>query len=275
MGATWWGDFTLPDDGTWHRWAIGPARLWVRRFPEEWQIAFAPGHDPVAEDLEVGIPSPDAGPPPDAERTRFALHRAEARLRVGPRSPDRPVIVRATTPFFVPPGEEATIYVSTPVWVHLEVTHALVELLDRESYRPSDTWFGPSPRSGELCYASATAARLRLRKLPIRPHRAVTVVKVRNRAGSPLALDRIRMPMPSVSLYGSDTGTLWTETVTLERSEDGELADIHLGRGAPAEAGEAARLAPPRQGGDKRTRLPSFVDLLRLKGVLSHDRMVG
>jgi hypothetical protein len=261
VNPTWWGEFEIADDGKWHRWQVGPAVVRVQHRPGEWQIAVRPGDDPVSEELVVNEIL-DAEPDDGAVPVRFARHRSGTGLQLVPLTTDRPVIVRSSQPFQVPPGEETTIYVSTPLRIGFEAGRGKLRLLEEALFRPSDTWFGPSPREGELCYASTTAARLSLENLPIRPHRAVTVVQIRNRATTLLPLERIRLPMPQLSLYGSREGWLWTETVTLERRAADELAEIRLARGAPEQAGECQRVAGPRQATERGALIRSFGGLL-------------
>ena len=95
--------------------------------------------------------------------------------------------------------------------------------------RPSDTWFGPSTLEGELCYESKTAVRFNLDNVPRRPHRAISVVRIRNRTDTQLSLERLKIPLPNLSLFGTEDGQLWTESITLERDEDGENATVKLG----------------------------------------------
>ena len=52
------------------------------------------------------------------------------------------------------------IYVSTPLWVRVDVHDPPQFLQEIPVIRPSDTWFGPSTREGELGYAGRTHGRL-------------------------------------------------------------------------------------------------------------------
>jgi hypothetical protein len=136
--------------------------LWMSR--EEWdetQAAEARGGD-------TGCP--------DARRRvieRFVFNQQpEARCACRPMLADRPVVVRARQSVFIPPGEEAMLYLSTPVWVSIDLGEPARALREIPVLRLSDTWFGPSTREGELCYAARTHARNHLDQVPRRPHRA-------------------------------------------------------------------------------------------------------
>jgi len=166
-------------------------------------------------------------------------------------------------PLFVPKGEETTLFVSTPLWLRLEV-EKLGQLLEVPSQQLSDTWFGPSTLVGELCYASHAAVGVDLKDVTFEPHRAVTPLRVRNLADSPLHLERIKLPVRYLAVYKSgkpSDSRLWTQTVTLEREADGDLAGLQLGKGAPREAGKTERLSAPRQRADKNLVVRAFSKL--------------
>ena len=90
------------------------------------------------------------------------------------------------------------------------------------------------------------------------PHRAVSVVRIRNNGESELALDRIRLPSPYLSLFASPDGQLWTEAVTLEREEDGQRATVDLARSPPAEIGHTELIAGPRERMEKGLLMRTF-----------------
>ncbi len=263
MDRQWWGKYDLEADRE-YRWRIGPLTFWLLRSPTQWRINVEPSGDPLDDRLEVEVPA-DEPAPQGAEVRRFGF-KSSPPIEIRPIAADRPIIINSETPFLVPPGEEATIFVSTPVWVQFHLGRGNLPLLDIPCYRPSDTWFGPSTRSGELCYAARTGARLNLPHLPVRPHRAVSVVTIRNRAKTALPLERIRLPLPHLSLYGSADGQLWTDQLTLEREEDGEMARVSLSRGGPKQAVDATKIAEPRLKHDKGQLLRSFGGLIGLSG---------
>ena len=169
--AAWWGDYTL-DLGHPLTWEIGRQRIQVVRLAHEWQV--------VCEKLEQEIDEwhfePDARPLDDSlPRHRVVFRETHPNLHVAPRLADRPVVSRPSLPFSVPPGEQATLFLSSPLWAHLQVHDPLVSLHEVALQRPSDTWFGPTTGdTGEYCYASRTQGRLALEDVPRRMYRAIT-----------------------------------------------------------------------------------------------------
>lgn len=244
----WWGPVRIEESET-RRWRIGPRSLWLTRKPDEIAVAHCASDDPLDRSLERGVPV-EGDVPETADRLRFAVRSADRMLELVPALADRPAVVRPDAPLAIPAQEEVTLYVHSPVWLVLRLArageraaHVLVEV---PSWRPSDTWFGPNTLRGELAYALATTARFSLGDDAGHPHRATTPIRVRNREDEPLQLERLKVPLPHLTLYASRTG-LWTTSLTVDHEGDEERTTLALGSGVPSEAGpEATRLAPAR-----------------------------
>lgn len=257
----WWraGRYEIGQGVCFH---IGPLGLWARRLAKEWRVAVMVGDDPLASGFEI-TPSTSEAPPEPFNLRRYGFHTSPDLIRLRPLLADRSLVVGPEEPFYLPPGEETTVYVSMPVWVVVEVGGPHTPLLETPSHRLSDTWFGATTRDGELCYALRTSARLSLDSLPIRPHRAIAVTRIHNRATTVLEVDRFTLPAPYMSLFVDGSGTLWTEPVDLVREHDGTHADVRLARGAPAEAAATTRLGGPRREGGSNLLQRAFGGLIR------------
>lgn len=250
LDPRWWGAVTLPVGGV-ARWRAGPSTVHAERRAADWRLWFEPGPDAYAVVAERPRRTHDDAPegPPSA---RFSFAETPDTVTVKPALADRPVIVRPESTLSLPPGERVTMYVGAPVWMALKAEvrrtrrgrkeAAPVVLTEWPTFRPSDTWFGPSTREGELCYAIRTSARLEVADLPLRPHRAVTPVTIENQGATTLVVDRIAVPMPFLALYADRHGRLWSDTVTWTRQADGDTI-VKIAAGAPA---SAERLADPR-----------------------------
>lgn len=258
--SQWWGQNEFTGDQV-RRWKIGPSSIWVERREFEWrlhQLERAEGGD---TEIEVATICAADEIDPDAKLDRFAVNSRGMSLSVSPMLADRPVVVRPESPLYVPSGEDVTLYVSTPIWLKFETASPSRLLAERPAQRPSDTWFGPSTLVGELCYASRTSGRLKLADLPRRPHRAITPMRIRNLAKDALLLQRVKVPVQYLTLYHSRAGGLWTQTATVLREQDGDLAALQLGRRAPSEAAGARQVTPPRQKAESHLALRAFTRL--------------
>lgn len=255
----WWGDLRLAVDET-ARWHIGPLELAVRRGRREWQLAW--GWDPERSEAEDWEAERDAELPEHlAHHQRFVVGQTGERVAVRPTLADRPVVSLPRVPVHLLPEREATLYVGSPIWVRIEVGEPGVTLTELPTRRTSDTWFGGSTREGELCYATQTRARLQTENLPVLSRSAVTAVQIRNQAASPLAVERLKLPVPLLSLYCDDQGRLWTEGVSLTRSEESQMASLDIGDGPPAQAVGAELLTQPRSSTEPKLWIRAFSSL--------------
>jgi len=246
----WWGSVTLPIGGV-ARWRAGPSTVFAQRRASDWRLWHETEPDETAVAAELARQVED-DPPEAAPTARFSFAETPDTITVSPALADRPIIVRPESSLSIPPGERVTLYVSSPVWMALQVDVRRPKrgskgpspsvLTELPSFRPSDTWFGPSTREGELCYAVRTAARSDVADLPLRPHRAVTPVTVQNQAATPLDVARIEAPMPFLSLYADRGGRLWTDGVLFTREPDDDTS-VRVTAAAPA---GGKRLAEPR-----------------------------
>jgi hypothetical protein len=246
----WWRPRTVPDGHTLDC-RLGPLTMQIFRAQGEWQLAVQPGEEtdaPTTAALDLREGGIGAEIDPDHVQ-RFIFGSTSGVLRLVPLLADRSVVIRPRQSVFLPSGEETTMFLSSPLSLRIEVGEPAVVLREVPMLRLPDTWFGPSTREGELCYSGKTSARHTLADVPRRPHRAITPLRIRNEASSPLPLDRISLPVPVLSVYGAADGSLWTEMVTMIRGSDTDMAALRIEAGPPALSGDDTHLisAPRRE----------------------------
>jgi hypothetical protein len=244
----WWGSFPIRENEE-RYWRIGPLSLWISRSESEWRIVHERSEDPLDSRLVVCASDAPASPSDGSDLNRYGFRRTSESVQLAAALADRPLVVSTEVPFYLPPSEQTTLFISAPLWIKILVANPGKELQELPLYRPSDTWFGPSTLEGELAYAARTSARLNLDALPVRPQRAICAVRVINGGGSQLRLAKLKLPMPQLSLFETSDHRLWTEQVTLEREGDGEMASIRFGAAAPSSARGAKRIFAPRSKG--------------------------
>lgn len=254
----WWGSFSL-EESTGGKWHIGPSTLWVYRSSRDWRVVHRPSTDPVTADpmaqrSDATVPLGEGAmtdvldsDEKDLITNRFSVRRTEETLVLRPALADRPVVARPEHPLSVLPDEAVTLYLSTPLWVRIELAESGRRLTEVPSHRMSDTWFGASTREGTVCYATRTVGRLRLDRIPRRLHRALTPLEVRNTATESLALERVQLPAPHLSVYRTPDDVLWTEAITMTHRESDEGATVQIKSGPPAEVEQAEQVQEPRE----------------------------
>jgi hypothetical protein len=252
----WWGRSSLDIDQA-GCWIIGPTTLWANRTAHDWRFLYMSTGDAMQYEHDVEVPASidhwheleeQAVTDPSLTLHRHTFRSTAAELTIEPILADRAVVVRPEHPLSIPAGEDVVLYLSIPLWIRVRTGDTVLE--DIPSHRPSDTWFGPSPREGELCYATLTAGRLTLAKLPMRAHRAVTPLTIRNEAADAFPLERVHVPAPYLALYESDSGIrdhLWTQGLTLVRNKANGTAEVRIQSGPPKGTSATTELSAPRR----------------------------
>ncbi len=226
------------------RFTLGPLSLVLGHGEDEWALKLESSEESAGNvDNTVLTVSKDL---PEEADERFVHAGDSDQVVLSPRLADRPVVIRPRQPVFLLGGQQITLYLSTPVWLRVEVSDPPVLLKEFPVMGLSDTWFGPSTREGELCYAGRTQARHKLAELPQRPHRAITPMTIHNESGKPVPLEKISLPVPMLSLYGADDGSLWTQRVTLTLEEQSDQARVKVDSSLPEVQRKLDRLAGPR-----------------------------
>lgn len=268
--APWWGRYDLAE-GQAGRWGLGPSTFWIYHAPREWRVLHQQDESRWADATVPTVPLPDdearrlvTEPPTGASVQRYSFSQVAATVHLRPMLADLPIVIRPETPLYVLPKEAVTLYVSTPLWVAIDVGEPAVTLQVTPALRPPDTWFGPSTQEGEFCYAIRTAARLKQEDLLVRRYRAITPVQVHNRSAEVFLLERLQLPVQHLALYESRDHVLWSQAVKVERNPDGVMASVHIERGAPKEVVDAQEAAGPRQAPPSSTLLRRFASLFSI-----------
>lgn len=258
--GTWWGEHEV-DIGEAGRFRVGPLRTWLERHNCEWRLVHTRGEVRDDPTVEVICPYPIGEEPPNGEEprpedapiSRMLAESPGKKLRIVPVLADRPVITRPDGSGRVLAGTEVDLFVSTPLWFRIEAIPDDEQgprvLFEQAIVRPSDTWFGATTRDGELCYSSRTPATLEAEELPNLPSRAITRLTISNPSSDDLDLLRFALPAPNLSLWldrnRPELG-LFTSSVLLVRSGDGETTRVEIQHRAPRHLGEPERIASPR-----------------------------
>ncbi len=256
--SVWWGKFSF-EVGQSRHWRVGTCEFAVVRQSQDWRIAYR--HTDMEWEAETDALSVDGETLEIfADWARFLSRETENQLVLTPRTMDRPLISRPEHPFQLRPRQEVTIYVSSPVNVVIEADGDSNPLVEFPAVRLSDTWFGPSTREGELCYAAKTMARTALDAAKRQTHRATTALKIVNRAAEPLLVEKISIPLPLLGIYDAQ-GDLWTNQLSMIRETDDAFAELEIGSRPPAEAGDCRSLAKPRIDSERSLLVRAFGSL--------------
>jgi hypothetical protein len=245
--SSWWGRHSI-DANRALLWQIGPLQLWMQNRGSQIRMIWTHGPDWLDPRVRT-VPAGGTDVPPVHAEEVTCIFGATGNDEVifSPTLPNRSVVTRMAKPMRVMPGEETTLYVLSPLWLRIETANSNRLLHELPIFRFSDTWFGPMSSAGDLCYSSTSAAFLDLREVPLRLHCVISAVRIRNLGNDYLPLERVNIPLPRLSLFFSPRTGFWTDSITLERKDNTEMASIRLERQPPADANPSQFIIGPRQ----------------------------
>ena len=227
------------DIGCTHHWVLGGLDLSITRLKSEWEINYSyfnSENSDIADSIwhrepEVHLNTEAVNAPQN--HIRVACRQTADKLLLTPRMADRSLVSRPWDMLQILPGEEVTLFIGALLWLRIEFGERRDHAVDIPLRRISDTWFGPSPREGELCYASRTHAFTDQSQLINRPYRALLPVQIQNQDESHLILERINLPVPYLNLYRDKFGTFWAQGLTLTREMDRNNVRVEVDESAP------------------------------------------
>lgn len=213
-----WGDHSVSTEDR-LQCQLENLQIVIMRDQQQWMLAHRYTEE-ESDNLSVSEAETPEDWPQDSW-SRFVFAATTGKLEIRPALPDRSIVSRPISPFSLQPEETTEIFITTPLWAQIRVHDSATLLKELPTIPLSDTWFGPSTMSGELCYAMATRARLSLNERQRLAYRAITQVNLNNQTDAPLVVERINLPAPYLTLYRDAAGDYLTESIALMKTKDG------------------------------------------------------
>ncbi len=238
---------------------IGSLSLYFKRQQQQWLLAYERAN--AVSDRELFSSSAMLCMPEQLKAERYIFRQSTAAFCLTPVLLDRPVVVKTLQPVHIPPGEQTTLYISSPLSVRVSLQQPEYLLQEIAVIRLSDTWFGPSTQLGELCYADKTQARYNKEEVPLRPHRAITPVMIQNSSKQILSLSKISIPVPYLAVYSADDGNLWTDPITLLHESPQSLTRFKTGTLSAHDASGVTLISSARAVPEKHNLIRAFTHI--------------
>ena len=251
----WWGRFQL-EVGQMGLWQVGSTNFSINHLAQEWRIAYSVGRDHLSNDLSVQIPLISDESQVSEKLRRYMFSQTSNTLILTPVLANRSLVVRPETPCSVREGQRITLYVTTPLWIRVQIEESSTPLHEIPSLCLSDTWFGDNTLIGELCYSGPLAGRLSLEMAQRRPYRVLSPLQVYNNSPKPLLIERVKLPLEYLDVYAAKDNFLWTQAITLIQEKDS--TKLSLDRDHPQEMGEAEKISEARQQASKNLIVRAF-----------------
>lgn len=242
----WWGEYEFAIHQT-YAWRFGSLYFRLIRNEKEWRIEYYRPNNQHESQQDWQKLNPDELFPGAIQFERYVFNQTNEKFFLMPRLADRSVVIKPLQPIYIPVGQVATLFISTPLWVCGIVDQQRAPLFDFPVIRPKDTWFGPSKMQGQLCYATPVDGSIDLNFLKPRAFRAVTPIHFYNDSNSQMRLERINVPVHSLPLFHSEgTGRLWTSEIKVFQDSIARPPRIRIESRTPPMAGEVTFIQPAR-----------------------------
>jgi len=211
----WFGQYSFELNQTMH-FNFGTLELWITRKTKEWVLQHI--HHNTSEEVEQVQINLTAQLPAQADCIKRVVTTNESNtLTIMPLLADRALVSRPTISTVIAQGEVVNLFVTCTCWCHVTIAGSEITLMDLPIKHYSDTWFGPNPREGELCYASKTNASLDIEGYITKPYRAKIPIKIVNRLGEAFCLERLNIPVPYLDIFVDPQNQLWGQGLTFIR----------------------------------------------------------
>jgi len=232
------------ESGQVYRTSIGSLCLWVRRVEDEIQVA----EQRITECMlgaSHALQVFDGPPPGDLSWGRWIVGAKARPLLLVPQLPDRGCVVRTESTLKIPPGQEATFFVSIPIWVELRMEgKPPLSLTEIPTVIRSNIWFGDTT-AGELCYSLVSRARRLAEEADHPAHKAVCPVRIRNQAEDLLDVERFCVHVEHLNVYRGQR-LLWTNEVAISFQGKDETSKVDYSRKTPSLEPNLTRVTPAR-----------------------------
>jgi hypothetical protein len=170
-----------------------------------------------------------------------------AYLHTIPAFPDRPIVIKATSPFKLLPKKETLLYIKVPFYIQfLSEPDDRNSLLFETSFQDySSTWFG-DPDKGEIAYSLPLNLSEAIRKPQGFEGVIVCPVKLINLAKTSLNIQRLLIRVNYLTIYQSED-QLWSNEVRIEFKGETETSNLSYAKDKPNFVSDAIQIASSRE----------------------------
>lgn len=209
----WWGRYSI-EVGQSKFWKIGKVTVCLDRFLNSWHINYY--------ELEQF----------ERNTSKTFTFKTQKEVIFKPILACKPVVSKLESPLYIPPGENITIYLSSPVWIQVETGKPSFVLAEIPSEQIKETWFGINNHIGDFCFAATSKSMTNIEDVNFSPDKTITPVYLCNKSSNVICLEQICVPVPYLSVFLDDNGNLWTEQINLVYRNNRE-PKVSVGSGPP------------------------------------------
>jgi len=253
-----WGQYQISDNSI-HNWELGPLKIWCKNINKELQIAYKRGETNEDDNSKL------TEPPEDLAWTRWALEGNKTTVELNPLLPDRPVVVKPETSFWLTKNAKARIFVRVPLWIQINLAGRKAKALTEiPTVILSNTWFG-NFFEGELCYWVSSGARRQIEVDPQRSYLVICTIQLINNSDEDLLVEKICLRVMNLSLFDI-ADQLWSDEIRISYEGKEEGSKIKASGKPPSEAKSAKLISLPREPIKHGLTAKTFASILELSG---------
>jgi len=232
-----WKDYDLKDNKLFS-WEIGNLKLWCQSTTNEIQI--------ISKHITNDETKNQKEPPEDIIWSRWALKDNNSKIQFKPIFPDRSVVVKPESSFWLMMDTQAQIYIRIPIWLQINlIKQKPIHLIDIPTVILSNTWFGTF-FEGELCYWISSGVRQQIEPDPIRSYSVACPIKLINKSKEDLLVEKICLKVDNLSLFLNNE-QLWSDETQMLYKGSNNISQIKATGKPPKESPSAVLLTPPKK----------------------------
>jgi hypothetical protein len=239
-----WCELDL-QEACWYESQLGDLCLYLMKKGGEY-ITATMYQPPSKSALNCPLQSLDSLPESIEAKERLYLSEIDETPVLDLQLADKPYEVKPAALVKIAPKSRMTLYVSTPLWLQFKLPHSNQVIVEFPTVQPRMSWVGRTTTEGSLCYSTRTSAPSSFTEVRQYPHRVLTALELVNDGEQMLSIDRLSLPLNSLSLYHTQANGYWTESVRFQiNPESGDTTVIAADK-PPEELGETILISRAR-----------------------------
>lgn len=168
-------------------------------------------------------------------------------VRVEPRVPDRPLVVRPESPILLPGQQTTQLYIGMPSFlrIQLKTGNSLTEWATLPTCQLGNTWFG-TYAEGLLCYALPLPAQPDLQDISSSPGQVLVEIVVKNNQKDSLYFEKLCLRPKHLALF-KDGESMRSSRVVIHYEGRKTLSGVNYDRSPGPEHAHLKLLAEPEE----------------------------
>jgi len=249
-----WGNHDL-ERGKLYGVTLGDLRVWLGEFDKEIRVAYQHSTS-FPDDYQV---------PEEIEWSRWSHMHEDVKLNFKPVYPNRSVLVRPESKFWLLKSAKTRIFIDLPLWIRISLKEKSdVRLIDLPTKILSNTWFGDF-FEGELCYWLSTHARRDAAEAESAPFMIRCPIVLVNKSEEDLLVEKICMRVNRMTMF-IDNGQLWSDEVLIQYKGGREGSQIRQNATPPEEVPRAKLIRSAENATKKSFAAKTFATLKDIPG---------